>query len=124
MHPDQVGDVGRRHLIVMLLKNIKIPAPLSHGPIDVPGPAETGRLDLQPEPGVAAQERFTRSRALLVGGVDGDQHIQIWIGLGSQTLQRNREFLLSSIDGHTDGHQRTIQCLLSSRMRPAQISAK
>src|SRR5260370_14381527 len=94
---DQVGDVGRRHLIVMLLKNIEFPASLSHGPIGVPGPSEMGWLDLQPEPGVAAQERFTRSRALLVSGVDGDQHIQIWIGLGSQTLLRTRAFLLSSL---------------------------
>src|SRR5690349_11312568 len=38
---DQVGDVGQRHLIVMLLKNIELPASLSHGPIGVASPAET-----------------------------------------------------------------------------------
>src|SRR4029453_14395357 len=108
----------------MLLKNVKFATSFSHGPISIAGPSETRWLDPHAEPGVAAQERLTRSCAVLVTGVDGDKHAKIRIGLGSQTLQCDREFLLSSIDGHTDGHQRTIQCLLPSRMRPAQISAK
>jgi len=38
---DQVGDVGRRYLIVVLLKNVELAASFPHRPIGISRPAET-----------------------------------------------------------------------------------
>ncbi len=53
----EIGDVGRRDLIVVLLIDVEVPSPLPHGPVGVAGPAQAGRLDLHPETGIATRRR-------------------------------------------------------------------
>src|SRR5581483_106193 len=108
----------------MLLEDIKLALSFTHRPIGVCRPAEAVWLDLHPETRVAAQKRLTGLCALLIPGINGNEHVQIWIALALQTLQGDRELDLPSIDRHTDCHERTAQSLMSSRIRVAHTFAK
>lgn len=107
----------------MLLIDIKFAAPVPHCPVGISGPSEPFRLNLHSETGVAPQKLLTCLRAVLIAVVNRDQDVEIWVGLGPQALQRDRQVIPSPVDRHADRDERTVH-LLPAKMRSAHKSPK